>query len=591
MLKTVETSRADFEERFDEGPEIHIANSRYRAADAVVRTCLTLPKGVRRPFSDKIDGIVCHRILGPVIMVGIIWLLYYLAIVQGYNITNYTWPLLAKVRSLTEAVMPQPGFIDIPLIREFALWIVDSVNALLNYIPIFFILFGLIAVLEDSGYMPRMAFIMDRLFSRFGLHGQSTLPMVLGGIYVGGCAVPGIMSCKGIPDERSRLATILIIPMLNCLAKVPLYVLLVNIYFAAHKAWAMFFISTISMLMVLPVSKILTLTVLKDKETAPFVMEMPPYHMPTPRGVLGRAVERVWLFIRKITTIVVAVAVVVFVLLQFPGIGKERMAYYHGEKESAMASFFKKIEKNPYAGKLRKDNLMDLILYWNAYKKAKMGAGGKEAVSALNADFKELNADFFTIVQPGKDRNAKKVNRALKKLVKKRKGLLREMRKERIDKSFLGTAGRWLEPVTQWAGFNWRVNVALLSALAAKESSVATLGALYEQEEEGEALEQRMARGEAGFTPLHALALMLFMVLYPPCMATAIAVKIQAGSTRWMLFSIAYPMLLGIVVASLVFSLGSALGLSGLQAMFSFYMLALAFTIFMGFFKNKPEYI
>ena len=339
--------------------------------------------------------------------------------------------------------------------------------------------------------------------------------------------------------------------------------------------------------MVLPVSKILTLTVLKDKETAPFVMEMPPYHMPTPRGVLGPG-RRAGVAVypknyhhcrgrgRRCDSYSV----------QFPGIGEERMAYYHGEKESAMASFFKKIEKNPYAGKLRKDNLMDLILYWNAYKKAKMGAGGKEAVSALNADFKELNADFFTIVQPGKDRNAKKVNRALKKLVKKRKGLLREMRKERIDKSFLGTAGRWLEPVTQWAGFNWRVNVALLSALAAKESSVATLGALYEQEEEGEALEQRMARGEAGFTPLHALALMLFMVLYPPCMATAIAVKIQAGSTRWMLFSIAYPMLLGIVVASLVFSLGSALGLSGLQVMFSFYMLALAFTIFMGFFQE-----
>ena len=591
FIDAVEKCRLDFEERFDEAPEIHIANSRYRAADAVARTCLTLPKGIRRPFSDKIDGIVCHRLLGPAIMVGIIWLLYYLAIVQGYNITNYTWPLLAKLRSLTEAVMPQPGFIEIPLIREFALWIVDSVNALLNYIPIFFILFGLISILEDSGYMPRMAFIMDRLFSRFGLHGQSTLPMVLGGIYVGGCAVPGVMSCKGIPDERSRLATILIIPLLNCLAKVPLYVLLINIYFAAHKAWAMFFISTISMLLVLPVSKILTLTVLKDKETAPFVMEMPPYHVPTLRGVLGRAVERVWLFVRKITTIVVAVAVIVFVLLQFPGIGKERMAHYHGLKETAAASFFTKIKKNTYAGVLREDNLMDLILYWDAYKKAKMRARGEEAVAALNDRYSSENPDFFTIVQPGKNKDAKKVNRAFKKLVKKRKGLLREMRKERIDNSFLGTAGRWLEPVTQWAGFNWRVNVALLAALAAKESSVATLGALYEQEEEGEALEQRMARGETGFTSLHALALMLFMVLYPPCMATAIAVKIQAGSARWMLFSIGYPMLLGLVAASLIFSLGSALKLTGLQAMFGFYMLALAFTIFMGFFKNKPEYI
>ena len=284
FLSGIENSRQEFEARYDMAAEMHIAHRRYGTADDIFRTCVKLPRGTHRPFSDRIDGIVCHRIFGPVVMVGIIWLLYYLAIVQGYNITNYTWPLLAKFRSLVEAAMPAPGFIDIPLLRSFALWVTDSVNALLNYIPIFFILFGLIALLEDSGYMPRMAFIMDRLFARFGLHGQSTLPMVLGGIYVGGCAVPGVMSCKGIPDERSRLATILIIPMLNCLAKVPLYVLLINIYFAAHKAWAMFFISTISLLLVLPVSKILTLTVLKDKETAPFVMEMPPYHMPTLRG-------------------------------------------------------------------------------------------------------------------------------------------------------------------------------------------------------------------------------------------------------------------------------------------------------------------
>ena len=116
-------------------------------------------------MSDRIDKLVCHRFLGPVILVGVIWLLYYLSIVQGYNITNYTWPLLAKIRSLAEAVTPDPGFIEIPLLRAFVLWFVDSINALLNYIPIFFILFGLIAILEDSGYMPRMAFIMDRLFS------------------------------------------------------------------------------------------------------------------------------------------------------------------------------------------------------------------------------------------------------------------------------------------------------------------------------------------------------------------------------------------------------------------------------------------
>ena len=590
VLDAVAAARAEFEARFGESPEVHIAHSRYLAAEGIARACTAAAAETRAPLSDKIDGIVCHRVLGPAILVGVIWLLYYLAIVQGYNVTNYTWPLLAKLRSLVEAVVPEPGFINIPLIRAFALWLVDSVNALLNYIPVFFILFALIAVLEDSGYMPRMAFIMDRLFSRYGLHGQSTLPMVLGGIYVGGCAVPAVMSCKGIPDERSRLATILIIPLLNCLAKVPLYVLLINAYFSQHKAWAMFFISTISLLLVLPVSKVLILTVLKNKDTAPFVMEMPAYHMPTLRGVLGRAAQRVWLFIRKITTIVVAVAVVVFVLLRFPGLGQDRLAGYEVRKDKAVAAFFKQTEGSPYAAALQEEDLMDLVLYWDDYKNAKMTVSDQAAMDAVNETFASRNAGFFKIVNPGRDREAKKINRAFKRLYNQRKRILMEIQKERIHGSFLGVLGKKLEPATRWAGFNWRVNVALLSAFAAKESSVATLGALYEQEEEGEALEQRMAEAEKGFTPLHALALMLFMVLYPPCLATSVAVKLQAGSVKWMLFSIVYPMALGIGTAILVFSGGSALGLTGLQAMMVFYGMALCLTVFLGFFKNETVY-
>jgi len=587
FLQEIAEKRVLFEARESMAPELHIAHCRYRAADEIHAASVSSDLKPRVTLTDRIDRIVCHKVLGPVTLVGIIWLLYYLSIVQGYNLTNYTWPLLAKIRSLTEAITPAPGFIDIPLIRSFSLWFVDSVNALLNYIPIFFILFGLIAVLEDSGYMPRMAFIMDRILNKFGLHGQSTLPMVLGGIYVGGCAVPGVMACKGIPDERSRFATILIIPMLNCLAKVPLYVLLINIYFAEHKALAMFFISTISLLLVLPIAKILTMTVLKDKESAPFVMEMPPYHLPTLRGVLGRAVERVWLFMKKITTIVAAVAVVIFALLQFPGISQERMDMYNAKKDTAIAAFHKQIRNTSYAQVLQGDGLVAMLNYWDAYKSARMSAGGGEGAAAVNTKFEQKNPDFFHIVRRDGP-EGKKVNRAAKKLIRVRKTLLMEMRKERIDTSFLGRMGKSLEPVTQWAGFNWRVNVALLSALAAKESSVATLGALYQQEDEGgQTLAQRMSSQEEGFTPLHALALMLFMVLYPPCLATAIAVKLQTGSIKWMVFAMSYPMVLGLGVAVLIFTGGSLLGLSGLQAMIAFYGLALMFTIGMGFVKQK----
>ena len=590
ILALAEKKRSAFENAYGLTPEQHTAQRRYQAAADVAASVIRQPVESRKPWSDRIDALVCNRFLGPVIMVAAIYLLYYLSIVQGYNVTNYTWPILAKIRSLVEAIMPAPGFIEIPLIRAFALWFVDSINALLNYIPIFFILFGLIAILEDSGYMPRMAFIMDRLLSRYGLHGQSTLPMVLGGVYVGGCAVPAVMSCKGVPDERSRLATILIIPMLNCLAKVPLYVLLINIYFAEHKGLAMFFISTISLLFALPVSKLLTRTVLKNKETTPFIMEMPPYHFPTIRGILVKTWSRVWLFLKKITTIVAAVAVVLFVLLQFPGLSPESMAGYQNRKNEALATFFKTTEKTRFGGGINEENLMDLVVYWDEYKTAKASAGSQEAADEVKTRFESRNPAFFQVVQPGQDNEAKKVNRAFKKLDRSRKEILMAMRQERLNRSFLGRLGQSLEPVSQYAGFNWRVNVALLSALAAKESSVATLGAIYQQEEAGESLEQRMAQGEQGFTSLAALSLMLFMVLYPPCIATAIAVKLQAGSFKWMLFSIIYPMFLGLGVATLVYSGGRALGFDGLRAMYAFYGLALAVTVVMGLLKNEAEY-
>ncbi len=587
ILKFVEKQRETFEAEHDEAPERYVAFQRYKKAETIIKSCVRATTASSATLSDKADELICNRYLGPLILIGIIYLLYYLSIVQGYNITNYTWPILAKIRSLTESMLPNPGFIEEPLIRSLSLWFVDSINALLNYIPIFFILFGLIAILEDSGYMPRMAFILDRLFQRFGLHGQSTLAMVLGGIYVGGCAVPGVMATKGIPDERSRLATILIIPLLNCLAKVPLYVLLINIYFSRHKGLAMFFIATISLLIALPVAKILTLTLLKNKETAPFIMEMPPYHIPTIRGVLGRAVERVWLFIRKIITIVAVIAVVIFVLLQFPGLNLERQAHYNKEKKQEIAKFYTRITETQYAGQLRGENLMALILYWDKYKKTRMMATDQRAVKNLKQKFKKKNPLFFKIVQPKKDKDAKKVNKAFKKLFTERKKLLREIRKEKIDNSFMGRLGREMEPFTKWAGFNWRINVSLLSAFAAKESSVATLGALYQQEEEGETMEKRMKKGEANFTSLHALALMLFMVLYPPCIATTIMVKLQTGSFKWMLFSMTYPIILGLVVASLIFTGGKTLGLNGLQAMAAFYTLALLTTIATGFINNK----
>jgi ferrous iron transport protein B len=264
------------------------------------------------------------------------------------------------------------------------------------------------------------------------------------------------------------------------------------------------------------------------------------------------------------------------------------MMFYQSEKKAAVAAFFQSIENTAHGGLLTVDDLMPLIAYRQNYRHAQKTAQDKSARDRFNATFKAQNPVYFSVIRPDTNESARTVAQAFRKLLKTRKGILRAMRKERIETSFLGKAGRWMEPVTRLAGFNWRVNVALLSALAAKESSVATLGALYGPGGEGQTLEQRMVGSESGFAPLHALTLMLFMVLYPPCLATSIAVKLQAGTVKWMLFSMAYPMMLGITVATLVFSTGSALGLTGLQAMAGFYAVALAFTIFTGWLKNTP---
>jgi len=583
VFALAERNRLAFEAKTGLASVVHIALCRRQLAESIASACVESFNRNKLSTSERIDRIVCHRLAGPLILIAIIYLLYYLSIVQGYRLTEYTWPLLAQLRQAVEWVTPAPGFIEAPLVTGFFLWLTDSVNALLNYIPIFFILFALIAILEDTGYMPRMAFIMDRLLNRFGLHGQSVLPMVLGGIYVGGCAVPAVMACKGIPDERSRLATILTVPMLNCMAKVPLYILLVNAYFTAHKGMAMFFISSISLLIVLPVAKLLSLTVLKHRETAPFVMTLPDYHLPALRGVLGKALERVWLFLKKITTIVAAVAAVIFVLLQFPGPDEAQTARYEAQKQLMVADFNQAVYGTRYAGIAQsEDSLLDLILYGQAYRKSQMAAWSAAKRSEIDKRYEKKNALYFSIVRPGVDAGAQKVNRALRLVTRQRDSLLLDARRDRLESSFLGRLGKAMEPVTAWAGFDWRINVALLGALAAKESTVATLGAIYAPDENAGSLEERMAADDTGVTQLHAAALMIFMVFFPPCVAAAIAVKIQAGSVALMLLAIGVPAALGLGSAMLIFSGGKFLGMTGITALGAFYALALSLTILAG---------
>ncbi|MFP4515898.1 MAG: ferrous iron transport protein B [Desulfovibrionales bacterium] len=584
VFSLVRRSAEELESTLDITPADFIVSRRDELASQIVAACLTRTGPHKVSFTEKVDRVVLNRALAPLVLVASVYIIYELSIVQGYELTKYTWPALAWLRTLADSLLPAPGLLEDSLLRSLGLWIVDSANTLLNYIPIFFILFGLIAILEDTGYMARIAFILDRIFHSFGLHGQSTLPFILGGVFAGGCAVPGVMATKGIPDERSRLATILTVPYMNCLAKVPLYTLLVNIYFAEHKSWAMLFISTITIIMALIIAKFLTLVVLRGKETAPFVMEMPTYHLPTITGVLRRSFDRTWQYIKKVGTIVVAVAVCVFVLLQFPGISRDHMEEYETRMSQAMDEFRDMVAAQgepAYTELVQGEGLTTLLIAYDAYRGAKL-SGGKNIDEKCQAEYPQ----FYPLIARGDNPAAKKINRQLRGLNNTRKTIRQEMRHERITNSFFGHVGRALEPVTQFAGFDWKVNIALISSFAARESSVATLGAIFQEgAEEGASLEERMAaEGETeGRTPLGALALIIFFALYPPCLATTIMVKVQTGSYKWMLFSIAFPTVMGLAVASAVFTGGTILGLSGLGAMIGFYLTALVTAVLLAF--------
>ncbi|MDN5080485.1 ferrous iron transport protein B [Aliarcobacter butzleri] len=581
---TLEKQNSLFETRYDKNIVTFLATFRYDSAEIIYQKTVKHENKNQETLTDKADKIVLNRFLALPILFTLMFLVYEISIVMGYKLTDYTWPILASFKNLVINFMPEANFTDVPMITDFAIWMVNSANALLNYIPIFFILFALIAIMEDVGYMPRMAFILDRVFRKFGLHGQSTLPLVLGGAMVGGCAVPGVMSTKGIADERARMATILTVPYMNCLAKVPFYTLLLAAFFRTDMAIMMFYISTITVFSALIVAKILTTTVLKNRETAPFVMELPPYHLPTLKGVVIRSSQRVWLYIKKVVTIVLAVAIVLFALLQFPGLSDESKVKFENMSNNALSEFDLQIKDSTYYEHINsKEKVSQLLNYYDNYRTKKM----INSSDSVDESFIKQNELFYKFIRPIKDEEAKKVNTALKKLSNDRKNILREIKNEKVETSLLGMAGKSIEPLTKYAGFDWKINVAFLSSFAARESAVATLGSLYENNKaDNQRAEEAMAQN-SGYTPLHATAIIIFMLLTPPCIATMIVVKMQTNSFKWMLFAIFFPIGLGIISSAIIFTLGNMYSWSGFEAMTYYYIVVLLITLILGLYPNK----
>lgn len=566
----VDVLRRDFIDANGRSPEKTIAAWRYRHAGETVRKAIHGHESGKRTFTDRIDSVVLHPILAPILLAAILFSFYQVTMVYGTALADWCFPFFQSIKEIVAGLFPPSGdLVRTGLLQSLTVnGLVGGVVAILYYVPIFIILFGLIAVLEDSGYMPRMAFIMDRILRWFGLHGQSTLPLILGGVVVGGCAVPGVMATRAMKDEKARLVTILIMPLMNCLAKIPFYVLIVGLFFATYKGLVLFGISLFSFVTALFIAKLFSAYLVRG-EAAPFVMELPAYHVPTVDGVVRRAIERTWLFIKKIVTVVAVVMIGVWFFVTFPGIGLERELHYDNELAAAERALLESVGRaNPYRDYLIGPTLVDLLAFRERFKDAKRDAAGDKAeLRAVNQRFSSENPAFFVISNNGQtvngtvDSATRKAASALKRFDRSVRRISRDRRKEIINTSWAGQIGRALEPVSMWAGFNWRINIAIISSFAAKESLVGTLGTIYSVEEGGHAgsLQQSIRDTETGWTVWHGLAVLVFVALFPPCLATLIMIRHETGSTGWMLFATVYPIVVGFILACLVFQFGPLL--------------------------------
>jgi ferrous iron transport protein B len=493
ILEASRELRQHLAARYDEDPQIVMTDERYGFIAGIVREVQTSGTRLRVDLSRSIDLVLTHRLFGFPIFVFFIWAMFQLTFTLGeYPVQG----IEAGVQLISEAI---GGFLPPGALRGLVLdGIVGGVGSVIVFLPNILILFLCIAVFEDTGYMARSAFLMDRIMHLIGLHGKSFIPMLMGF----GCNVPAIMAARTLESEKDRILTILITPFMSCSAKLPVYVVLAGAFFGARAGTVIFGLYLFGIVLSILTGRLFRSTLLKGAD-APFVMELPPYRMPMAKSLLIHMWDRSKIFLRKMGKVILLGSVIIWALSSFP-------------RDSSLS--------RDYAAEIQ---------LATAVAEARKAAAGE----AASREIEETYSETVT---------------ALRRLEKA----------EQTENSLIGRLGRFVEPVFAPLGIDWRGGVALLCGFVAKEIVVSTLGVLHavgDSEAKG-ALEKALV--EAGLTPLSALSMMVFVLLYLPCLATTAAIRRETGSYRWMFFSVGYSTSVAWVAAFLVYQGGRLFGLS-----------------------------
>ncbi len=489
-------------------PEATIADFRYGYISGVLRREVVVRHAdiaARRNLSDRVDKYLTHNLLGIVAIAAIFYLVYEIAFSLGSVPMDWVDGFFGWLGETVDGALPD-GMLKSLVVDG----VIGGVGGVMVFVPLIFIMFFLIAFLEDLGYMARIAYVLDRVFRSFGLHGSSIMPYMISGGIAGGCAVPGVMATRTLRSPKEKLATMLTLPFMSCGAKIPVFLLLVGAFFAEdNQAAIMLSITLAGWLIALLSARALRSTIIAGPPT-PFVMELPPYRLPTLRGLLLHTWERGWQYLKKAGTIILAVSILIWALLTFPALPDAVVADYAARIAAAGETV----------------------------------AAAEKALEAATVENKE----------------------ALTAAVEEARGAMEELQNEeggaQLRYSFAGRIGSFFEPVSRYAGFDWRTNIALLGGFAAKEVLVSTLGTAYSlgevDPEEAGSLSGKI-QSDPHWNKANAASLIIFVLIYAPCVVTIAAIKSESGTWRWALFSLIGSTVLAYVLSVAVFQIGKTL--------------------------------
>jgi len=460
-------------------PEVLIADARYGFIKGALQEAYEEADTENVDITEKVDTILTNRFLGIPIFALIIWLMFQFVFTLGKYPMQWIELGFEKLSILLNSL------INHDLLRSLIVdGIIGGVGGVIIFTPNIALLFFAIALLEDSGYMARAAFVMDRVMHRIGLHGKSFIPLIIGF----GCTVPAYMGSRILENKKDRLITMHINTFCSCGARLPVYILLAGTFFPAYAGNVIFSIYLIGIIFAIIMAKVLRITRFRG-ELEPFVMELPPYRVPTMKGILIHTWERAWMYVKKAGTIILAISVIMWFLFTFPMIGEEEYS---------------------------QDYLIQLEALEQSYETGEITEiKYQDQVAAIEA----------------------------------------EMAAEKLEFSAAGKMGKFIEPVFRPLGFDWRMVVASISGVAAKEVIVSSFGTLFSiggADETSEGLQDKL---RDNYHPLVGYNFMLFTLLYFPCMASMAVFRREAG-TKEMLFQMGYTLLLAWAVAFIVYQIG-----------------------------------